>query len=94
MFQPAKPSKKMTSIGQHCYERCTQLYPGPLPICFSRCELLELRTGRKTKGGDFQVVLVDDASDMPHLGEPLDSYISRWRGKVELVRSGEMVRLD
>ena len=37
----------------------------------------------------FQVVLVDDASDMAHLGEPLDSYISRWRGKVELVRSGE-----
>ena len=40
------------------------------------------------------MVLVDDASDMPHLGEPLDSYISRWTsGKVELVRSGEMVRL-
>ena len=40
-----------------------------------------------------QVVLVDDASDMAHLGEPLDSYISRWRGKVELVRSGEMIEL-
>ena len=36
------------------------------------------------------MVLVDDASDMDHLGEPLDSYISKWRGKVELVRSGEM----
>ena len=40
-----------------------------------------------------QVVLVDDASDMAHLGQPLESYISRWRGKVELVRSGERVRL-
>ena len=39
------------------------------------------------------MVLVDDASDMPHLKEPLDSYILRWRGKVQLVRSGEMVRL-
>ena len=37
------------------------------------------------------MVLVDDASDMPHLKEPLDSYISRWTGKVQLVRSGEMV---
>ena len=36
---------------------------------------------------------MDDASDMAHLGEPLESYISRWRGKVELVRSGERVRL-
>ena len=41
---------------------------------------------------NFQVVLVDDASDMAHLGEPLESYISRWRGKVQLVRSGERVR--
>ena len=40
---------------------------------------------------NLQVVLVDDASDMAHLGEPLQSYISRWRGKVEVVRSGERV---
>ena len=39
------------------------------------------------------MVLVDDASDMAHLGEPLQSYISRWRGKVEVVRSGESVDL-
>ena len=36
---------------------------------------------------------MDDASDMAHLGEPLQSYISRWRGKVEVVRSGESVYL-
>ena len=36
---------------------------------------------------------MDDASDMVHLGEALESYISRWRGKVELVRSGERVRV-
>ena len=42
---------------------------------------------------NLQVVLVDDASDMAHLGEPLQSYISRWRGKVEVVRSGERVDL-
>ena len=42
---------------------------------------------------NLQVVLVDDASDMAHLGEPLQSYISRWRGKVEVVRSGESVYL-
>ena len=37
-FNRQNPLKKTTSTGQHCYERCTQLYPAPLPICLSRCE--------------------------------------------------------
>ena len=39
---------------------------------------------------DVQVVLVDDASDMAHLGKPLEEYTAKWTGRVHLIRSGEM----
>merc|ERR1719495_2390271 len=40
-----------------------------------------------------QVVLVDDASDMAHLGKPLEEYTAKWTGRVHLIRSGERIGL-
>jgi hypothetical protein len=36
-----------------------------------------------------EIILVDDFSDQPHLGKPLEDYISRWGGKVKIMRAAK-----